>query len=263
MYRCPVCHNPLHVDLSGYTCLNKHHFDRAKDGHLHLLSTHHHKDRGDNRELIQARHRFLKASHYQHIEQHLISILSRYPFESLLDGGCGEGFYTHSIAEHFSTAKLIGMDLSKEGLKIAAKESPSVQFINASLADIPLMDHSVDGMVSLFTPIYEKEFARILKPNGFLVIGQPNANHLIELKQALYPQVILNTPKTLEHDFKLIERVEVRTRLNLSHSALADLIDMTPYAYTSNPVALQTVKAMDTLTISVDVILDVYQPLNS
>lgn len=258
MYRCPVCHNPLHADLSGFTCSNKHHFDRAKDGHLHLLSTHHHKDRGDNRELIQARHRFLKASHYQPIERQLISILNRYPFETLLDGGCGEGSYTQSIAQHFPMASLIGMDLSKEGLKIAAKESPSVQFINASLADIPLLDHCIDGMISLFTPIYEKEFLRVLKPNGFLIIGQPNVNHLLELKQALYPQVILNTPKALDAYFELIERIEVRFQLNLNQHDLADLIDMTPYAYTSNPLSLQKVKERKSLTITVDVLLDVY-----
>ena len=259
MYRCPVCHAPLIADLSGYTCQNKHHFDRAKDGHLHLLSTHHHKDRGDNRELIQARHRFLNASHYQPIEKQLIAILNRYPFQTLLDGGCGEGSYTKSIAQQFSNITLIGMDLSKEGLKMAVKQAPSVHYINASLADIPLMDHSVDGMISLFTPVYEKEFARVLNANGFLIIGQPNVNHLIQLKQALYPKVILNTPKTLETNFRHVERIEVNYDLCLSQSDLADLIDMTPYAYTSNPLALQKVKDLDSLTITVDVLLDVYQ----
>ncbi|HZG83126.1 MAG TPA: hypothetical protein VEZ13_20405, partial [Brevibacillus sp.] len=65
----------------------------------------------------------------------------------LLDAGCGEGSHLVSIQqkilERTKIAPLgVGLDISKEGIKIAAKRSSNTIWCVADLARCPVMDRS-------------------------------------------------------------------------------------------------------------------------
>lgn len=258
MLVCPLCKSPLTQESSRYLCPNQHSFDRSKTGVVQLNRFQSAKAHGDNKELILARQRFLSTQTYAPIRQALIEQLKRFDFKSLVDLGCGEGYYTHAILQAFPEATVFAIDLSKEGLKLASKTGKA-HWILSSVAHCPLADHSCDVAISLFAPIYPDEIARILKPEGILITMTPNPDHLIQLKQVLYPSVIRNKDQAIDHpDFKLVSQQSITFMMHLKSPAKDDLLKMTPYAHTSNPDAIQRVLDLAFLDVLCDVSLKVY-----
>ena len=99
------------------------------------------------------------------------------------DVACGEGYGSALLAT--SAASVVGIDLDAAAIAHAAATyaSPSVRFVEASATALPLADGSVDAIVSFETiehlpadaqPAMLAEFARVLAPNGIVVMSSPN-----------------------------------------------------------------------------------------
>lgn len=65
-WRCPVCHELLHVKGASLTCSNQHTFDRAKEGYVNLLLANKKKssDPGDSKPMLVSRRQFLQQGFY-------------------------------------------------------------------------------------------------------------------------------------------------------------------------------------------------------
>ena len=89
-WRCPHCGEALAPDASGYACLNGHRFDRAREGYVNLLPSHHRRSAraGDDGAMVAARRRFLNAGHYAPLLSEAADLLGAPA--TLLDVGCGE-----------------------------------------------------------------------------------------------------------------------------------------------------------------------------
>ena len=70
--------------------------------------------------------------------------------------------------------------------KRAKREGLDAFFGVAGIYTLPLQDASVDAVVSLFAPICEEEFLRVLKPGGILIAAGAGREHLGALKRVLY-----------------------------------------------------------------------------
>ncbi|MCV6072213.1 23S rRNA (guanine(745)-N(1))-methyltransferase, partial [Escherichia coli] len=60
------------------------------------------KDPGDNKEMMQARRRFLEGNHYDPMRQEVARLCAKYTegtTHQLLDIGCGEGYYTDQVQQ--------------------------------------------------------------------------------------------------------------------------------------------------------------------
>lgn len=261
MLICPHCQSSLKESDKDWSCKNNHHFDKAKNGVTHLLVKNSSRLHGDNKDLIQARHRFLEAGYYQPLLKTLIAQIRELDFGSIVDLGCGEGYYTNAIAKAFPQTPIVGFDLSKDGLNLAAKQKNHVNYFCASIVKCPLADHSVDLVVSIFAPVFLQEIKRILRPGGRLVVVSPNPNHLLELKQVLYPTVRLNPEPQLEDSsFKLIGQKDVLYEMRFkSLEEKNALLEMTPYFYTSKPEAIEQYRTLGQLFVRADFALRVYE----
>ena len=163
--RCPVCGAEGCVDDSQkrYFCrgVKQHSFDFAKSGYLNLCLS---AKSGDNKDAVRARSKFLEADYYLPLVQEINGILSELKANSVLDAGCGEGYYTNQMASVCET--VFGADLSKEGIDKAAKtarqKGTNAFFAVASLFSLPVADASFDAVANLFAPCCEAEFSRIL-----------------------------------------------------------------------------------------------------
>lgn len=62
LFRCPLCSAPLEREDSRWFCPNRHSFDRAAAGYVHLLPTNkkHSRDPGDDKDMVAARSAFLE-----------------------------------------------------------------------------------------------------------------------------------------------------------------------------------------------------------
>ncbi len=111
------------------------------------------------------------------------SLFDPAPGMKILDVGCGTGNFSIKLAE--KGCKVAGIDISKkmldEARKKADEKNPGIEFYNMNVYSMNFPDESFDGVVSMaafeFMSKPEKaydEMYRILKPNGYLLIGTIN-----------------------------------------------------------------------------------------
>ena len=242
MIRCPICLEPLHQDKPKrcYACANRHSFDVAKEGYINLLRNQ--PDAGDNKQMIQARHAMMNTTLFQPLMNRLVELLTPYQLSSLLDAGCGEGTYLRTITSKLSLTA-IGIDISKNAIRLAAKQDSKGLYLVASNYQLPLLDNSVDGIINIFAPHCEDEFIRVSKQLIMKVV--PATHHLIEIKQQLYDEVVITQPKIVRFPhFSLIHEEELE--YSMFCTDIATLIQMTPFYYTTDDKRLQlTTNEMD------------------
>lgn len=133
----------------------------------------------------------------------------------ILDAGCGSGKFSAAIA-NFGAKKVIGVDLGKKGLEFAKTQAAKVpygsklEYVNASLLDIPLEDGSVDMVwsngVIHHTTNYEEciaEFSRVTKPGGELFLYVNGHWGLLGLLQDTLRLADADIPRALFQKFLL------------------------------------------------------------
>ncbi len=236
-FSCPICRRELFRKDRSLQCPSGHSFDLAKRGYVNLLCSQQSKLKrhGDDKRMLQARRAFLDSGAYAALRDALTVTVDREVNKTgiLLDAGCGEGYYTAHIAEQCSALTVCGIDISKDALHMAATRTDRVELAVASTFALPIADHTLDGVVSVFAPCAEAEFARVLKPNGTLIRVIPTAQHLFGLKAAIYETPRPNKPERIDLDgFTLCHRQEIEQTLTLtSREDIHHLFEMTPYFY--------------------------------
>ena len=133
-------------------------------------------------------------------------------------------------------------------------------FCVAGIFDLPLADASVDAVVSLFAPVAEEEFLRVLKPGGVLILVGAGAEHLFSLKRVLYDTPYLNEPRAdLPTRMTQIDTKRVRYTFAANNATLQELFSMTPYYYRTSPQGVARLAATDTLDVDVDAEILIYR----
>jgi len=191
MLTCPLCNAALTPLDNGVVCPAGHRFDRARQGYLNLLPVQHKnsRDPGDNQAMVQARRDFLEAGHYAPVARRLAQLAAERQPGHWLDIGCGEGYYTAQLAHALPQAEGYALDISREAVKRACRRDPSVTWMVASMARVPLADASCQFIASVFSPLDWQQARRLLSPGGGLMRVGPTSGHLMELRQVLYDEV--------------------------------------------------------------------------
>ena len=279
---CPLDGQPLRPVENSWHCASGHSFDNARQGYLHLLPVQNKRSLapGDSKEMVAARQRFLNANYYKPVADAIAQLVAQAistPREgesgvisplTCLDAGCGEGYYLRQLEAELRPLErmLVGLDISKLAVLAAAKQSKTVRWLVASNANIPLADHSVDRILSVFGfPVYP-EFLRVLRPGGRVVLADAGPNHLRELREVIYPvlkpEVVRSVADKAPEGFRQIAQQAVGFSLNLSDAdAIADLLAMTPHYYRANAEGRARAAALTELQVTVDVRLTVLETL--
>ena len=261
--RCPLCRAELDREGRSLFCKGerRHCFDLAAQGYVNLASSRA-SGGGDDAALIAARVAFLANGHYAPIAKRLAQLLAQYaPAGIVVDAGCGEGYYTNQFAK---AHKVFGFDLSKNGVKHAAKqgarEGNDAVFAVSGIFDMPLADASVDAVVSLFAPVAAEEFLRVLKPGGVLILAGAGREHLYSLKKAIYDTPYYNQERAdAPQNMALLESEILRFDMTLENADLQNLFAMTPYFYRTSKEGKERLAALSALKVNAEVELAVYQ----
>ena len=261
---------PLTVGERGVAaCSGGHTFDRARDGYYNLLLSNAGGTHGDNREMLEARRRFLDTGAYLPLANKVAELVSRdFPEGgALLDIGCGEGYYTSIVAACLTDAgkspDVHGFDISKDGVRLTAKRDKSFSLAVASAYKMPIADESFDAAINVFSPLALEETVRILRHGGRFVMAIPDVNHLLGLKSALYATPYKNKPESPELeglDLIATERVQYTLKLKSSEEINA-LFMMTPYAYRTSREDRARVLALSEVSTEVEFTIDVYEKI--
>lgn len=266
-FSCPLCHTPLNRAASSFTCANRHQFDIAKEGYVNLLPVQHKRSRdpGDSAEMMQARRAFLDAGHYLPLRDTLSRLLDeKLPLnaDTVLDIGCGEGYYTDAFAQVAQRhgAQMTGLDVSKAAVRAAAKRYRSTLFCVASSHRLPYLDSSIDAVIRIYAPCKAQELMRVVKPGGLVITAAPGPRHLLELKGLIYRQAQLHEPDSGEIEgFRVIEHRALSYTMTLTGAEAVALLQMTPFAWRARPEVWEALAATETFACQTDFILHCLQ----
>ena len=221
----------------------------------------HSKEPGDNKAMVQARRAFLDKGFYQPLVDKMLALYTEYAelSDNIFDAGCGEGFYTH---QHKSKDNNVyGVDIAKETIKIAAKRYQDCSFSVATLSDLPFIDEHFGWLYSVYAPILEKEFTRILKKGGYLLTVTPAENHLIELKSMIYRQANQHDiSKSPIEKLTLVKEQRLNYPMHFANSDdVLNLLAMTPFAFKTTNELVEQLKAQNKFTCQADFSLRLYK----
>ena len=190
-FACPICQENLALVESSLKCENRHSFDLAKFGYVNLAPQIKQSANYD-KENFQNRQQILEAGFYQAILEGVSDLLAMNPSsKTILDIGCGEGFYSRKLQESHSDKIFYAFDISKDSVQIAAKSELnwSVNWFVGDLARLPIKDASMDILLDIFSPANYGEFRRVLSKDGILIKVIPTENHLKEIRQRVQDQL--------------------------------------------------------------------------
>lgn len=262
-YQCPLCQQALVFNEQSYRCTNNHSFDQAKEGYVNLLPLQHKhsKDPGDNKAMVGARRAFLDLGFYQPLVKAITELQIKFSTDSaiVLDAGCGEGYYTNQHKNDLN--QVYGVDIAKNAVKIAAKRYKSCSFSVGTLSNLPFADEMFDWVFSIYAPILEEEFTRVLKNQGYLLTVTPAENHLFELKSLIYRQANKHdVNKSAISNLTLINEQKLNYQMDFDNSNdLINLLSMTPFAFKTTPELLEQLSNKSSFSCQADFLIRLYQ----
>ena len=190
-FACPICQENLNLIETSLKCSNRHSFDLAKFGYVNLAPQIKQSANYD-KENFQNRQQILESGFYQAILKGISDILATKPSaKTVLDIGCGEGFYSRKLQESHSDKTFYAFDISKDSVQIAAKSETNwaVNWFVGDLARLPIKNASMDILLDIFSPANYGEFRRVLSKDGILIKVIPTENHLKEIRQIVQDQL--------------------------------------------------------------------------
>jgi methionine biosynthesis protein MetW len=98
-----------------------------------------------------------------------------HPGQRLLDVGCGDGILGMLVRNRFE--EIYGVDISDKAIEVAQRRGIKAYKVNLNVEALPFEDNYFDSITCLGTLqfIYDiREFNRVLKPGGELVLTVPN-----------------------------------------------------------------------------------------
>jgi 23S rRNA (guanine745-N1)-methyltransferase len=258
-YLCPICSASLQLNQKSYVCANNHHFDLAKEGYLNLLPVQHKHsaEPGDNKQMMQARREFLEAGFYEPMAKAVAMMVDASHPKHLLDLGCGEGYYSRTIASHCSNTMLLhGVDIAKFAIRAAARKQPHARFAVASVNRLPYANQHFDCVLRVFAPSNHAELKRVLKPSGLLLTVTPGPRHLWQLKELIYAEVKEHALESeLPEGFEHIDTQRICYKIAPNSEQRIALLQMTPFAWRVNEAVQQAIKDIAELEIETDFVL--------
>jgi 23S rRNA (guanine745-N1)-methyltransferase len=277
--QCPVCRELLVPSQGGYHCPESHRFDAAKQGYVNLLLSHqkHSKEPGDSPDMLRSRRQFLNGGFYDQLSMELSQILMRvWQHErqdrfSILDAGCGEGFYLKNLKEVLTNqwgddcvVDYYGVDISKYAIRQATQRDKAITWIVASITDLPFISGSLDSVISIFSMVNFREFSRILRQKGLLIVVTAGMRHLQSLREIIYANVREHSQAAILEQHKgLFDGLSVT---NITYDVVLEdtetimnLLTMTPYFWNIDVATKAKIAGLNQLKLEVDVCVSIFE----
>ena len=268
IFKCPVCGQKMASEgLRRIYCLKEHSFDLSKDGYVNLLA--HQVKTGYDKKMFSARRRICAGGFYNP----LLRIVKRYIINnlapnyagdmSILDVGCGEGSHLARLIadldeEDGITARGIGIDIAKEGIRMAAKNHAGIVWCVSNLAEMPFINESFPVLLNIMSPANYSEFKRIISKDGLLIKVLPGNRYLTEIRESLYRGAGLQSYSNMEtawlfkDNFNLLEMRQVNYKVKINAENLEHVLDMTPLAWGASRQAVESLKTSGITEITAD-----------
>lgn len=236
---CPFCQRGLRQVGAALKCESGHSFDMAKEGYVNLLVQ---KRVGDTKEMLKARRGFLESGLYAPLSDALNELVRAHVPDMvgpryILDAGCGEGYYLDRLQCAFAARQddcYIGLDVSKEAIRMAARRYPQLFFVVADVKQrLVLADSAFHVVLNIFAPRNPDEFARVIVRGGILIVVIPGPEHLLSLRAALgllsiEEQKEQHVKEQFAGHFEFVTSSRVVYAMHLDREQVEQVVMMTP-----------------------------------
>jgi 23S rRNA (guanine745-N1)-methyltransferase len=231
------------------------------------------KQPGDSKAMVLARSRFLDSGLYLPVANKLNQlVLSQMRADKdlcFLDAGCGEGYYLDRLCQFLSEQdeqaclSFIGLDISKDAILQSSRRNKQICWLVGTNRQPPVVAESIDIILCLFGFVSVEGFSRVLKAGGLVILVDPGAEHLKELREIIYPEV----SKTEQCDtvieqsgFSLLEKDTLTYHSSIdSNEQINHLLQMTPHFYRASKEGRARAEQLSELDVTVDILFRVLQ----
>lgn len=270
-FQCPLCGSSLQtVNLKSLICTQNHTFDFAKQGYLNFVSQISSRTQY-NKALFEARYQVIKQSAlYSSMHQEIVRVIKEYFREQsipainpimLADLGCGEGSHLHQILEQSVHPKItgVGLDISREGILMAAKRYEGPIWLVGDIAKLPLEDQAFQVILNILSPANYKEFSRILVRHGMVIKVVPGPYYLRELREEFFDQhekkvyTNENTVALFKQHFQQVKAIHLQETKRLDQDQLTNLVQMTPLTWSAVQARIDRFSNQASAEVTVDV----------
>ena len=263
MICCPVCCAPMERSERLWRCPAGHSFDIARQGYVNLLPADHKHSRspGDSPMALQARRRFLDGGFYAPLAERLGALLADVGAGTVLDIGCGEGYYLRQLGRMLPQARRVGVDISKDAVRLAAGRDKDALWLCASASALPIASGSCRAAMGVFAYLFPGQCARVLEPGGRLIEVTAGPEHLLALREVIYPSVRRREkPPRAYEGFVLegSERLQIPLVLQ-GREQIADLLAMTPHFWRISQQGAARAAALDRLEDMAQMQIHIYR----
>ena len=238
---CPHCSAGLAASGGSLCCGSGHMFDVARQGYVNLLAGRT-SVTGDNAEMVAARDEFLSAGHYAPIVAATVAASSG--DGCVLDLGAGTGHYLAAVLDAVPDRVGIALEIAKPALRRAARAHPRLGAVGADTwGRLPVRDGAISLALNVFAPRNATETARVLAPEGRLVVVAPTRTHLREVVTAL-DLLTVGDDKAARVSaslpgFAASTQDRREFLMSLTHEEVLALVGMGPSAWHMDPAALR------------------------
>ncbi|MFC5655746.1 methyltransferase domain-containing protein [Streptomyces nogalater] len=268
LLRCPACRTRrLHPGRGALRCPAGHAYDIARHGYAALL-TGTRATSGDDAAMVQARDRFLSTGAYAPIRRAgaRLAADSISGQATVVDVGCGTGYYLAGVLDRLPGARGLGLDTSVRALRSAARAHHRAAAVAWDVfRPFPLADQVADVVLDVFAPRNPAEFHRVLRPAGRLIVVRPTDGHLAELRGRVPAMVTVDPAKeqrlhrALNPFFEAVTTERVEYSVPLAGPDALDLVAMTPSAHHVSRTALDA-DGLLPYQVTVSVLATAYRP---
>ena len=257
---CPLCRSGLSVAGGSLRCVAGHGFDLARQGYANLLGGPEPAN-ADSPAMLAARARVHAAGIFAPVAAQVAGqVRGR---TAVLEVGAGTAYYLARALGDDPAAVGVALDVSKAAAKVAARTDGRIAAVVADVwQHLPVRDRCLGAVVCAFAPRNLPEFARVLRPEGVLVVVTPRPGHLVDLRDH---HGLLRVPSgkagqlvtAASEFFELIDTRLVRHQIEVSAALAADLIAMGPNAFHRLP------EDVDAGSVTIDITVQTFRPLSS
>jgi 23S rRNA (guanine745-N1)-methyltransferase len=249
-------------------CRQGHTYDLAKQGYLNLLPSASIGIEGDSAAMVGARTVFLGGGHYAPIRDALILAAELHPDDVVVEVGAGTAYYLSGVLGHAPGRRGLALDVSRYAARRAAKVDPRIgSVVCDAWRELPLLDNSAQLMLNVFAPRNAAEMARVLAPDGKLLVVTPNQDHLTELVDVLGLVSVDEAKERRLHEslagaFVRTGTEVIEDSMRLDRSAIEQLVLMTPSARHINyrELMAQIAALPEPAIVTLSVTLSTWQP---
>lgn len=262
---CPICNSDMDVvELRSIVCKNNHMFDFAKQGYVNML-TRSVKSNYD-KALFAARHEIIMKTHlYEPLHKRIMEIIGddlekhRKDYPAILDAGSGEGSHLTQIIDESNDSLIgVGVDLSKEGIRMAASKYHQAIWLVADLANIPVKDSTFHVILNILSPANYKEFKRVLSDFGLILKVVPGPNYLKELREAVFGSsekktyTNAETVSLFKEEFPMVNIENITYTKRLEQAELRNLMQMSPLSWSIDDRSKEELWNQESFEITID-----------